>query len=107
TMTYPQRVFVDNGSGTQVKIDFSVSAWPGVPNGYQFTAISTPAGSITQWHFDFGDGNSSSNATAHNVYADANDHTVTLTSPQLPGVTATHKLHDAPPVPPRRRASRH
>jgi PKD repeat protein len=101
------KVTVDNGSATfdaktvvtvsnpviAIEVfDFSVTPWyidgVRVPNGYLFIPFSEPSPSAITWNWDFGDGNKAVThdykAVSH-TFADSDDHTVTLTTPQGTG----------------------
>jgi PKD repeat protein len=104
TVTVPQKVVVGNGSPVTpaAKFDFTIKPIAGMSNAFEFSAFSTPAGAITQWSWDFGDGSSSTLAKVSHAYPDLLNHTVTLTSPQFPGVQVKHDVR----LPHRRAAGR-
>lgn len=88
--TLSQSVSVKGGSPdrTPVAVSFAVAPLPTVPNGYLFTPVFTPPDGVTQWSWNFGDGqnsgmisgNGSSPTSSAHVYADDKKYTVTLTA---------------------------
>ena len=59
-----------------------------------FTDMSTPAGSISNWHFDFGDGQQQdfTSAPFTHTYSQLGGYTVTLTVTNTSGCTAAYSL---------------
>ncbi len=100
-------------------VDFTITPWFNngvqIPNGYKFTPGSNPAGSVTKFGWDFGDGTCPAAGDAlctsageiYHVFPTNFNYRVTLSvkAPAgYPGVIAVHPLVD---VPPRRRSAPH
>ena len=79
-------------------IDFSISSTTGcVPFAPTFTSIATPGdGTITNYFWDFGDGNtlSTTSPTATNTYLFAGTYSVSLTVTNSDGCTSTLKKNN-------------
>jgi PKD repeat protein len=82
-----------------------------IPNAYVFTPVSVPAGRVQVWKWDFGDGSSATCPAAGDVqctsattgavqhaFRNANNYVITLTvkTPDSPGVVAKHPLQTSP-----------
>jgi PKD repeat protein len=108
-----QKVSVAGGSGQQpapvgIIFDFTVtkltSGGVAIPNGYVFTATSNPAGAVTTWNWDFGDGNRTTGGAGQtHIYGDAQNYRVTLTAVGADGQVS--KLLSS--ANPRHRSGRH
>jgi PKD repeat protein len=120
TLQVPASVVI--GSANKVtpvnSVDFSVTPWRAngvvIPNGYEFTPESDPAGVVTTWTWDFNDnlcpaGGCKSTAASpviQHLFPSSSNYSITLTGTTSDGHQAT-VVHLLFLVPPHRRSASH
>ncbi len=75
--------------------DFEIASTEGCDTLFvQFTDLSTPAGTVLTWNWDFGDGATSTQQNPSHIYQDAGSYTVSLTISDNAGCTNTNVKPD-------------
>lgn len=111
TMTKPVAVTDDVKVIPISSVDFSITPYilSGIviKNAYVFHPTSVPAGGVTQWGWDFGDGKTETSAgDITHAYPDTTNYRITLTV-KAPAGTAATAIHPLANVPARRRSAPH
>lgn len=91
-LVWPEDAVVDTIQLT-APTPISVSASPthGQPTTFSAQVVPTPAGSLINWFWSFGDGISTNGAVVRHTYASAGTYAVTLTVEDLYGVRTTYE----------------